>query len=75
MGWQNWTWDYVRREDVNILRLALSGKTELLQSIFGDATKDQRPSRPITPARFADFARRHNLRYAAQGRGAGPGEG
>lgn len=69
MGWLGWTWEVAARTDVNVIELALEGRTGLLEMIFGSWTPKAGGS-PMTPERFRSFAERHNRRYA-QKRSAG----
>lgn len=66
MGWLGWSEDQLMRADVNSIELALEGRTELLQAIFGKADdpppKGKEPKASLAQ-RFKAGVRRHNLRY------------
>jgi hypothetical protein len=58
MGWPP---DVAYAADVNVLRIAREGRTDMFAAIFGRANDDDdRPRRPATPAALRSFARDHN---------------
>ena len=74
MGWLGWQWRDIGGLDVNVLMLALEGRTELLTSIFGSSDKSTPAKRgPMTAEAFRSFRDRHNRRYVSPRRGRATG--
>lgn len=49
--------------DVNLIRIALEGRIEMLQLIFGSKDKGQAGRRSVSPAEWNSFSKSHNSRY------------
>lgn len=64
MGWLGWTPDVALQTDVNVLILALDGKTDMLEMIYGSGKKERgrKGKKGVTPDRFKAFRDRVNGR-------------
>lgn len=61
MGWLGWSWEETRRCDVNVIIMALEGREDLLNVVFGDGKPIQRGKhKPMTADKFKTFAAAHN---------------
>lgn len=63
MGWLGWPPESTMGADVNAIEMALAGRRELLQVIFGESKKSPPTKRPMTARSFRDMAKRHNANW------------
>lgn len=64
MGWLGWTPEVALQTDVNVLILALDGKTDMLEMIYGSGKSDRgrKGKKGVTADRFKAFRDRVNRR-------------
>lgn len=62
MGWLGWTPDVAMGADVNLIEIALDGRTDLLSTIFGDG-KGGRGGKGSIVQRFKSLIGVHNRTF------------
>jgi hypothetical protein len=59
MGWLGWSPEQTMAADINIVRMALDSKIDLLQKVYGSG-KDKRKAIPVTNENLRAIAKSHN---------------
>ena len=75
MGWLGWTPEVAMAADVNMIRMALEGRRDLLAAIGLLKLPESRESRPMSGDDWQAFKKRHNMRYAVARRRSERGRG
>jgi hypothetical protein len=60
MGWLGWPPDQTMAADVNIVRIAIDAKIDLLQMVYGSGKKSKANTVPMTSDNFRAMAKSHN---------------
>ena len=60
MGWIGWLPEQALAADVNAVIIAIEGRVEMLNGIFGDPKKAKGKKRPITARTWKAVVKAHN---------------